>query len=70
MSLIGIAFFALLAGQIALRLLRPEPTPDWYRILIIVTAVGMIACLIGPPVAARIRRPKPPVPADDSPPVP
>jgi hypothetical protein len=67
MRAIGIVLFALLATQIALRLLRPTPTPDWYRLLVLATAVGIILCLVGPPIVARFRRPGT-APAHEQPP--
>lgn len=56
MRLTGILFFVFLAAQIALRLFRPEPTPDWYRLLIVATAVGVILCLVLQTFADRKRR--------------
>jgi hypothetical protein len=56
MRFIGVIFFVLLAVQVGVRVFGPVPTPDWVRVIIIVTAVGMISCLIVPPISDRLRR--------------
>ena len=65
MRLTGILFFVFLAAQIGLRWFRPEPTPDWYRLLVIATAVGVISCLALTVLAERRRRGPTTSPATD-----
>ena len=58
MRILGILFFVLLAAQLAIRLAIPEPRPAWSRYAVIACCIGVIACLLIPPVMGRFQRGK------------
>ena len=43
---VAVVFFVLLAAQLILRYVRPEPAPTWSRVAVIACCVGVIACLV------------------------
>jgi hypothetical protein len=54
--ILGILFFVLLAAQLAIRYMIPEPRPAWSRIAVIACCVGVVVCLTLPPLVERARR--------------
>ncbi len=58
MRFVGILFFVLLAAQLVIRYARPTPAPPWSRVAVIACCVGVIVCLLIPPIVERVQRGK------------
>ena len=58
MRILAILFFVLLAAQLAIRYAIPEPRPAWSRYAVIACCIGVIVCLVLPPLVERFQRGK------------